>query len=122
MFPYRPSDFFATSLPILAPVTTLATSPILLQGHVTALATSRILLQGHVTALATSMTLRQDHVAALATSQQDHVTALACTVRNTSVAMDITILAPATPNATFVRGRPRNGQEYCRCLSVALIM
>ena len=97
----------------------------LLQGHVTALATSRILLQGHVTALATSMTLRQDHVAALATSRillQDHVAALACTVRNTSVAMDIMILAPATPNATFVRGRPRNGQEYCRCLSVALIM
>ena len=106
-------------------VTALATSQILLQGHVTALATSRILLQGHVTALATSMTLRQDHVAALATSWillQDHVAALACTVRNTSVAMDITILAPATPNATFVRGRPRNGQEYCRCLSVALIM
>ena len=103
----------------------LATSQILLQGHVTALATSQILLQGHVKALATSRILLQGHVTALATSmtlRQDHVEALACTVRNTSVAMDITILAPATPNATFVRGRPRNGQEYCRCMSVALIM
>ena len=82
--------------PITGPMT-------LRQDHVAVLATSRILLQGHVTALATSSILLQDHVAALA-----------CTVRNTSVTMDIKILAPATPNATFVRWRPRNGQEYCR--------
>ena len=31
-------------------------------------------------------------------------------------------MAAATPNATLVSGRPRNGQEYCMCLSVALIM
>ena len=91
----------------------LATSQILLQGHVMALATSQILLHGHVTALATSQILLQGHVT---------VAALACTIRHTSVTMDITILAPATPNATFVRGRPGNGQEYCTCLPVALIM
>ena len=91
----------------------------MLQDHVTALATSQILLQVHVTPLAMSLILPQDPCNAQCNVSKggDHVT-----VRNTSVATDIKILGPATPNATLVRGRPRNGQEYCRCLSVALIM